>query len=168
MNPAFCVQCGEPVTSETGKHPFICVNNHESWVNPKPVVVCVQPVVPKLGTMGLAVARRAIEPKLGLWGLIGGNMDDGETVEEAALREWREETSVPTGALIGLNKSHANGRGHVLIEVRFRPITHVTWDKAVLCPENSEFGIWQGPDDKKELGFPIHQWIAAEWWKRRH
>lgn len=167
MNPAFCVQCGLPVTSETGKHPFVCDNDHESWVNPKPVVVCVQPVKLLSGSMGLAVAKRAIEPKLGMWGLIGGNMEDGETVEEAAEREWFEETSVKAGDLIGLGKSYANGKGHVLIAVRFQPIPEVYWSRARLCRENSAFGIWTGTSREMPLGFPIHNWIAENWWEGR-
>jgi len=37
------------------------------------------------------LCRRAIEPRRGLWTLPSGFMENGETVEEGALRETREE-----------------------------------------------------------------------------
>lgn len=37
------------------------------------------------------LCKRAIEPRLGKWTLPGGFMENGESVEEAALRETREE-----------------------------------------------------------------------------
>lgn len=39
------------------------------------------------------LCRRAIEPRLGMWTLPAGFMENGETVAEAALRETREEAN---------------------------------------------------------------------------
>jgi ADP-ribose pyrophosphatase YjhB (NUDIX family) len=39
----------------------------------------------------ILLCRRAIEPKYGLWTLPAGFMENGETVEQAAIRETREE-----------------------------------------------------------------------------
>jgi ADP-ribose pyrophosphatase YjhB (NUDIX family) len=39
----------------------------------------------------LLVCKRAIEPRLGTWTLPAGYMENGETIEEAARREAREE-----------------------------------------------------------------------------
>jgi 8-oxo-dGTP diphosphatase len=41
---------------------------------------------------GIVVIKRATEPRG--WALPGGGVDEGETVEEAAVREAREETSL--------------------------------------------------------------------------
>ncbi len=41
----------------------------------------------------ILLCRRAIEPRKGFWTLPAGFMEEGETVEEAALREAREEAS---------------------------------------------------------------------------
>jgi 8-oxo-dGTP diphosphatase len=50
----------------------------------------------------LLLVRRAHEPALGLWSLPGGRIEPGETAEQAAAREVREETglSVEVGALL--------------------------------------------------------------------
>ncbi|PIL13806.1 hypothetical protein P775_27980 [Puniceibacterium antarcticum] len=40
------------------------------------------------------LVRRRNPPDAGLWGYPGGKIDRGETLEEAALRELREETGV--------------------------------------------------------------------------
>jgi mutator protein MutT len=52
----------------------------------------------------IVLARRAIEPALGKWVFPGGFVDRGETVEEAAARETREEVNVAVeiGELVGV------------------------------------------------------------------
>lgn len=40
------------------------------------------------------LVRRAVEPYLGYWGLPGGGVELGETVEEAVRREVEEETGI--------------------------------------------------------------------------
>ncbi len=49
----------------------------------------------------LLLVKRAVEPAKGKWGLPGGFIEIDETVEEAALRELKEETGL-TGAVKGL------------------------------------------------------------------
>jgi ADP-ribose pyrophosphatase YjhB (NUDIX family) len=46
--------------------------------------------VPTWGTKVL-LCRRAIEPRLGYWTLPAGFMENGETIEQAAIRETAEE-----------------------------------------------------------------------------
>ena len=52
----------------------------------------------------IVLARRAIEPALGTWVFPGGFVDRGETVEQAAAREAREEVNlaVEIGDLVGV------------------------------------------------------------------
>jgi 8-oxo-dGTP pyrophosphatase MutT (NUDIX family) len=96
--------------------------------------------------------------------MLGGHVNDGETVEEAASREWLEETSIAHGEMIGITGSYANGKGHVLVAVQFKPIMLAQWKQAILCPENSDFGMWCPANyDQPPLGFPIHQRIAQSW-----
>ncbi len=65
--------------------------------NPK----IVAGTLPFLGERVL-LCRRAIEPRLGFWTLPAGYMEEGETVEQAALRETLEET----GAEVSLRGLH--------------------------------------------------------------
>ncbi len=56
------------------------------YLNPKLVVGCLVQSEGKI-----LLCRRAIEPRLGLWTLPAGFMENGETVKQAALRETFEE-----------------------------------------------------------------------------
>jgi mutator protein MutT len=69
------------------------------WIDPKVAAGCI--VVD--GDRVLLV-RRGIEPGYGKWVFPGGHVDRGETVEDAAIRETREECGViaEIDELIGL------------------------------------------------------------------
>ena len=56
------------------------------YLNPKLIVGCVAQWQGRI-----LLCRRAIEPRLGLWTLPAGFMENGETTKEAALRETFEE-----------------------------------------------------------------------------
>ncbi|MGI5157391.1 NUDIX domain-containing protein [Microbispora sp. CA-102843] len=60
-----------------------------SYLNPLPVAVMVLPV-----DDGLLVVRRDVEPHRGLLALPGGFIDIGESWQQAAVREFHEETGV--------------------------------------------------------------------------
>lgn len=65
----------------------------------------------------LLLVRRAFEPWKGMWALPGGMVGEGETVEEAAVREVREETGldVRLGGLVGVfSDPQRDPRGRVV------------------------------------------------------
>ena len=61
-----------------------------------------------------------LHKRLGLWLQPGGHIDEGETPEEAALREVREETGFvcvdPEFVHVDV---HAGGRGHTHLDLRY-------------------------------------------------
>jgi len=162
MKDAYCSHCGTAQVATA--YPKTCpACGIEAWDNPLPVVVCVQPVHDPVAGTGIMIAQRAIAPKLGEWALLGGHMENnGETIEEAAQREFLEETGLALGANPRITASYANGRGHVLISVEAEPISRADFQGARLCPENSAFDILRATG-RIELGFPIHQTIANRW-----
>ena len=65
-------------------------------------VVCAGAVIRDAGGR-LLLIRRGHEPSRGLWSVPGGRVEAGETPEQAAVREVREETGldVVVGRLLG-------------------------------------------------------------------
>ncbi len=100
--PAFCPACGKPVSErvleEDHRPRLVCPDGHVTWRNPR-VVVGTLPV--RDGQVFLA--RRGIEPGLGLWSYPGGYLELGESTQEGARRETEEETllRVEIGRLVG-------------------------------------------------------------------
>lgn len=104
LYPIFCTQCAAKlVEKEVGpaaKKVPVCPRCGEiHWIDPKIAAGCL--IVREERVL---LVRRGIEPGYGKWAFPGGHVDRGETIEEAALRETREECGVEAalGDLIGL------------------------------------------------------------------
>lgn len=87
----FCSHCGHSVSQHIpqgdSRLRYVCAQCHTvHYQNPNIVAGCL----PTWGTQVL-LCRRAIEPRKGYWTLPAGFMENGETVEQAARRETREE-----------------------------------------------------------------------------
>jgi ADP-ribose pyrophosphatase YjhB (NUDIX family) len=91
-HPVFCTQCGQKLEERhVGFHhertvPVCVACGAIHWIDPKVAAGCL---IVRDGRVLLV--RRAIEPGYGKWVFPGGHVDRGETLEEAALRETREE-----------------------------------------------------------------------------
>lgn len=97
MRDPFCTHCGTAFAA--AEYPRVCPGCGETtWQNPLPVAVTLVPVRVAGGTgpggTGVVLVRRGIEPGYGQLALPGGFMETGETWQEAAARELREETSI--------------------------------------------------------------------------
>ena len=97
----YCSECGNTVNLRIPKGDslprYICDHCHTvHYQNPKIVAGCL----PEWDNR-ILLCRRAIEPRYGLWTLPAGFMENGETTEQAALREtWEEaETRVDITSL---------------------------------------------------------------------
>jgi ADP-ribose pyrophosphatase YjhB (NUDIX family) len=103
----YCSNCGsdqlEFVVPRGDNRPrFVCSNcSAIHYSNPKIVAGCL----PVIGDRVL-LARRAIHPRKGFWNIPSGYMENGETVEEGALREVREEVQAEL-RLIGMHSLYS-------------------------------------------------------------
>ena len=95
----FCGECStemvERVPPGDDRPRLVCPScGHIFYVNPK-IVVGALPVIDGK----VLLLRRGIEPRVGAWTCPGGFLEMGETPEEGALREAREELGVELGRL---------------------------------------------------------------------
>ena len=89
----FCCSCGSPVDrrippGDNRKRAVCDACSHIQYENPKIVVGCLA-----VWQDRILLARRAIEPRYGLWTLPAGFMENGESAAEGAAREALEEAN---------------------------------------------------------------------------
>lgn len=158
----FCPACGQPVEArllENDHRPrLVCRDGHVTWQNPR-MVVNALPV--QAGRAFLA--RRAIEPGLGRWGIPGGFLELGESAQEGARREVEEETElrIEVGRLIGIYSRPPAGIVVIVFEA------DVVGGAPEPAAETSE--VWAfGPDEIPwdELAFStvesaLRDWVAS-------
>jgi len=102
--PIYCTRCASRLEDRPlgsgGRTVPVCPRcGAVHWIDPKLAAGCL---IVREGRVLLV--RRAIDPGMGRWTFPGGHVDRGETIEEAALRETREECGVEAvlGDLVGL------------------------------------------------------------------
>ena len=100
----FCNNCGQKVVHlipENDNRPRYVCNDCETihYENPNIVAGVLPLIIDSDGTEKVLMCRRAIEPRYGLWTLPAGFMENGETVEQAAIRESVEEANLILGSI---------------------------------------------------------------------
>jgi len=118
----FCSNCGSRVVLKVPAGDLlprsVCENcGTIHYQNPKIVVGCVPVYEDRI-----LICKRGIEPRLGFWTVCAGFMEIGESLEEGAAREAREEAliDVEIGSLLALaNVRHAE-QVHVFFRARMR------------------------------------------------
>ncbi len=105
LNPAleearFCPRCGASAEVSFPRSLSCPACGYRAFYNPKPVAC----VIPRREDGSIWLLRRAFDPGAGLWTFPGGFVDLGESVEDAARRETREELEIDVelGPLIGV------------------------------------------------------------------
>jgi len=105
LNPAledarYCPRCGHEANVAYPRSLTCPHCGYGAYYNPKPVASAI----PRDEQGRIVLLRRAFEPGAGRWTFPGGFVDLGESVEEAAKRETREELEmdVELDGLIGV------------------------------------------------------------------
>ncbi len=100
----FCADCGGSVSIRTppGDHlpRYVCDRcGTVHYENPRLIVGCVPEHEGRI-----LLCKRAIEPRRGYWTVPAGFMENGETLQQAAARESREEAlaAVEIGSLLSI------------------------------------------------------------------
>jgi ADP-ribose pyrophosphatase YjhB (NUDIX family) len=167
---AHCHACGAAF-ADTARYPRTCpACGLQVWANPVPVSVVLVPVRHE-GRVGLLVVRRAIEPKKGLLGIVGGFLEEHESWQHGGAREVIEETGarIDPNALTPFWFTSTEPRPNrvllfsVAAEIDAREV-------APFAPnsECSERGLVFGPEGLGEvLAFPLHAEAARRYFASR-
>lgn len=112
----------------------------------------------------ILLCRRAIEPRKGFWTLPAGYMELGESIEEAAMREAREEAC----ATIGIDRVLAMYTVHRIgqVQIMFRARLESGFEAG---PESLEVKLFDWKDIPwSELAFPTVVWALTHYAQSRH
>ena len=154
-----CSYCGTAYPDGVG-WPRTCVSCTEiTWHNPLPVAVVLLPVkASDDGPAGLVVIRRDIEPMRGALALPGGFIETGETWQQAAVRELREEAGLVASAQeVSLVDVVSTG-GTISIFGALPPRPAADLPASAATDEATEFLVITEP---QPLAFPSHELIVA-------
>jgi ADP-ribose pyrophosphatase YjhB (NUDIX family) len=135
-----------------------------AWSNPLPVAVVLHPVSYPDGRTGLVVVRRDIEPFRGELALPGGFIETGESWQEAAVRELREETYLlaePDEVRLFDVHSSSNG-GSLLVFGLLPPRAAQGLPEPTATEESMEWLVLTEPTP---LAFPTHTTAMADYFR---
>jgi ADP-ribose pyrophosphatase YjhB (NUDIX family) len=129
---------------------------HIDYQNPK---IVVGSVVAHDGRVLLC--RRAIEPRRGFWTLPAGYLELGETIEQGARREAREEAEadILLDGVLALYSVSRIGQVQVMFRARFAGPANIA-----AGPESLEVGLFAWDDIPwPEIAFPTVRWALDAW-----
>jgi ADP-ribose pyrophosphatase YjhB (NUDIX family) len=117
LNPAlqdvkFCPRCGAEATIDFPRSIRCAGCGYAAFYNPKPVAC----TIPTTKDGHLILLRRGFEPHKGRWSMPGGFVDLGESVEQAAIRETREEIGIDV-ELTGLVGVYSRSDDRIVVVV---------------------------------------------------
>jgi ADP-ribose pyrophosphatase YjhB (NUDIX family) len=168
----FCSDCGAPVTLRVPAGDTVprhvcdhCKTIH--YLNPKMIVGCIAEWENRI-----LLCKRAIEPRLGLWTVPAGFMENGETTMQGAARETLEEANarVEVGPLYALyNIPHINqvyllfrarltdlefSPGAESLETRLFEEHEIPWDQLAFATVRNTLGHYFS--DRRDGEFKFH------------
>ncbi len=134
---------------------------HVAYENPKIVVGSVV-----VSNGAVLLCRRAIEPRRGFWTLPAGYMELGETVEEGAIREAREEAEadIVIEGLLGVFSISRIGQVQIMFRARFADAAAPRFGAG---DETLEVGLFDWDAIPwPEIAFPTVTWALQAWRER--
>lgn len=152
----FCQQCGgatAPQLRDGRERPVCLCCGAVTYVDPK---IAAGVLIVREGRLLLG-RRGPNATAAGKWGLPAGFVERGERVEDAAIREAREEVglSVTLGPLLGLYSE--TGQTVILA------VYEAAADGEPVASDDLDAVAWYHPDDLPELAFPRDRAIIARW-----
>ena len=112
----------------------------------------------------VVLVRRGIEPHLGSWTLPAGFAEYGETIEETAIRECREETGlkIELDDLLGVYSVNSDFHGHLILVLYS---AHVVGGELAAGDDASEADFFAPAELPKDLAFQAHRQALRDWIK---
>jgi len=117
LNPAledvsFCPRCAKPATVKYPRSITCPSCGYGAFYNPKPVACAITANADN----EVILLRRGFQPNRGRWSMPGGFVDLGESVEQAAIRETKEETNLEI-ELTGLVGVYSRSTDRIVVVV---------------------------------------------------
>jgi len=165
MQHAHCSYCGTRYPDGL-PWPRTCAGCGETtWSNPLPVAVVLLPVSYGDGGHGIVVVRRDIEPFRGDIALPGGFIETGESWQEAAVRELKEETGLSANPdEVDLFDVQSSPNGYSLLVFGLLP-PRPAQDLPPSRP-TEESMEWFVVRESVRLCFPTHTRAMAEYFRQ--
>ncbi len=152
----FCERCGSPLSRKTieGKERQACpACGHVVFLDPKVAAVVLVSMESKL-----VMVRRGMEPAIGRWAFPSGYVDRGEAVEDAAVREVKEETGLDV-RLIGFVGLYSRTGNTVVLAAYSAEATGGRLQAGGDASETALFDLAALP----ELPLPHDDQILSDW-----
>lgn len=145
--------------------PLVCDRCGWRWhANPLPAAgVLVERDAGPDGDPSVLLLKRAVEPGIGWWDLPAGYLDPGESFEDAARRETREEAGLDVQLLAVSGVYHSPAGNAVTVVYRARP----RGDEDVRVDHESTEHAWVPRSDVPgwidRMAFPSMAAALADW-----
>ena len=157
----FCQRCGHRLAQravDSIPRPYCPGCGYVVFLDPKLAAVVLATTDGKL-----VMVRRATEPAIGRWSFPSGYVDRGEAVEDAAVREVKEETGldIEIAELVGLYSRSGNP---VVLAVYSAQVVGGLMEPGDEVQETALFD----PDELPALPFPHDDQIISDWRRLRN
>jgi len=138
---------------------LVCVRcGHVDYQNPKIIVGSVVAAGSRV-----LLCRRAIEPRAGYWTLPAGYLELGETLEQGAIREAREEAEadIAIDGILAIYSIPRIGQVQIIFRAGFADPGPPRYAAG---PESAEVALFAHADIPwADIAFPSVHWVLGAW-----